>query len=222
MSIPGDSLSTEQPGTALVLVAHREGVIEPVLDVMVPQEGALVVNINVAQTSRVHDRLDRVGLVQEHDLASAGSVIVPAVLKGLDDRRRRVGAVGPGLDDAHVAGGGGRDLREDEGQLERRRGKGLAHCERHDEEGLAAERSHLALSARESSCPFISGRIVNFGNEYTAHGSAMSSLGKPFLGSGGCVQWGSPRYLCRSRLPLDMYPLFRCGSGRQLNGTWDN
>lgn len=152
VSIPGNPLSTEQPGTALVLVAHREGVVEPVLDVLVPQEGALVVDIDVAKTSRVHDRLDRVGLVQEHDLAPARGIIMPAVLKGRNDRRRRVGAIGPRLDNANVAGGSGRGLREDEGQLERRRGKGLAHCEGHDkEEGLAAtERSHLALCLRAS------------------------------------------------------------------------
>lgn len=146
MAIPPDALSTEQPGAALVLVAHREGVVQPVLDVLVPQEGSLVVDINVAKTSRIHDRLDRVGLVQEHDLAPVGSIVVPAVLKGRDDRWRRVGAVEARLDDARVAGGTGRGLREDEGQLERRRGKGLAHCEGHDEEGLAAQPRHLALS----------------------------------------------------------------------------
>lgn len=37
MAIPPDALSTEQPGAALVLVANGEGVVEPVLDVLVPQ-----------------------------------------------------------------------------------------------------------------------------------------------------------------------------------------
>lgn len=151
VSIPCYAFSTEQPGAALVLIAHRKGVVQPVLNVLVPQEGALLVNIDVTETSCIHDRLDQVGLVEEHHLASASGVIVPAVLEGLNDRRRRVSAVRPGLHDTRVAGRNLRSgLRDDEGQLKRRRGKGLAHCERHDDEGLAAE-SHLALGCSRSS-----------------------------------------------------------------------
>lgn len=157
MPIPCYALSTEQPGAALILVAHREGVVEPILNILVPQEGALLVNIDVAEASRVHGRLDQVGLVEEHHLASAGGVIVPAVLEGLNDRRRRVSAVRTGLHDTRVAGRNLRSgLRKDEGQLERRRGKGLAHRERHDDEGLAAE-SHLALAAARVPLSFYIG-----------------------------------------------------------------
>jgi hypothetical protein len=176
VTIPCDALSTEQPGTALVLVAHRKGVVEPVLDVLVPYEGALLVDVDVAETSRVHDRLDRVDLVEEHHLAPAGGVIVAAVLEGLDDRRCRVGAVGPGLHDACLVG----SLREDKRQLQRRRDKGPAHGERHDrdEEGLATER-HC-----RPDCPRFSRAF------YTGENREPSGLNTPLAGP-LCRHWGS-------------------------------
>lgn len=193
MTIPPHSLSAEQPGTALVLVAYGKGVVEPVLDVLIPQEGALVIDVDVAKTSRVHDRLDRVGLVEEHDLASVGSIIVPALVEGFNDGRRRVSAVGAGLDDARVLS---RDLRcglrEDEGQLERRGGKSLAHRERHDEEeGLAAV-THLVLPVRGSRCFYIGEnrelrqRIHRPRVRYVVTGEAVP-------GVWGIRLWGSPR-----------------------------
>lgn len=106
MPIPAYALAPKQPRTGLILIAHRKRGIQPVRDVGVPKKRALVVNVHIAESSRVHDSLDRVRLVQEHNLASTGSIIVPTLLECLDDGWCRVAAVEAGLDHTCFTRGG--------------------------------------------------------------------------------------------------------------------
>lgn len=120
--IPGDALAAKEPDAGLVLVAHRQRVVQPVVDVGVPEQRALQVDVHVAQARRVHDGPDVVRLVGEDHPAPAGRLIVAALLEGLQDGGRRVGAVGTRLHDA-------RRLGENERHLECCRGERLAHGE---------------------------------------------------------------------------------------------
>lgn len=105
MPIPAHALAPKQPRTGLVLIAHRKRGIQPVRDVGVPEKRALVVNVHIAEPSRIHDSLDHVRLVQKHHFASTGSIIVPALLECLDNGWRRVAAIEAGLDHTCFARG---------------------------------------------------------------------------------------------------------------------
>lgn len=100
VSAPLDVVTAKEPNTSLVLISDRERVLEPVLDVGVPQESALEVDVHIAEPSGVHDRLHIVGLVGEDHRAPAVRRIVTALLESLNNRRRRVSAVETRLHDA--------------------------------------------------------------------------------------------------------------------------
>ena len=53
-----DPVATENESGGLALVAHRERVRKPVRDVGAPEQSASDVNLDVRQTSNLHDRVD--------------------------------------------------------------------------------------------------------------------------------------------------------------------
>ena len=71
--------TTEQPSTGLVLVADRQGMVEPVDEIGVPEQGAVDVNIDVREASGIHHRADIIRLVLEDDAAAVGSFFVATV-----------------------------------------------------------------------------------------------------------------------------------------------
>lgn len=102
---PGDILAAEVPRACLVLVPDGQRVVQPVLDVGVPEQGRPIhLDVDVAQARRVQHALDIVHGVAEHDAPSpARRVVHTAPLERLYDRRRRVAAPWRRLDDAHGA-----------------------------------------------------------------------------------------------------------------------
>lgn len=102
---PRNILAAEVPSTGLVLVPDGQRVVQPVLDVGVPEQGRPIhLDVDVAQARRVQHALDIVHGVAEHDAPSpARRVVHTAPLERLYDRRRRVAAPWRRLDDAHGA-----------------------------------------------------------------------------------------------------------------------
>lgn len=81
MPIPPHTLTSKQPCRALVLITHGQRVIEPVLQVRVPEERTIDVDVDIAKTSGVHDTTDIVGLVLENDSASIADGLMAAVVE---------------------------------------------------------------------------------------------------------------------------------------------
>lgn len=119
---PVNVLTAEDPSSGLILETNRDGVVEPVIDVGVPQERAMNLNINISQAGSVHDTANIVSLILlEHDLAAIVARLVAAGAKGILDRVRSV--VGTGVDDARLGAAGGVDVAGNVGLAWSRQGQ---------------------------------------------------------------------------------------------------
>ena len=95
-AIPMNVLTAKDPSSGLVLETDRQRVVEPVVDVSVPEKGAVDFNVDVGQASGVHDAADIVSLVLlEDDFAAILSSLMTAGAEGLHNGMRAV--IGTGV-----------------------------------------------------------------------------------------------------------------------------
>lgn len=95
-AIPMNVLAAEDPSSGLVLETDRQRVVEPVVDVSVPEKGAVDFNVDVGQASGVHDAADIVSLVLlKDDFAAIFSSLMTAGTEGLHNGMRAV--IGTGV-----------------------------------------------------------------------------------------------------------------------------
>lgn len=87
-TIDVDVAPSEAPGGRLVLVTHGKRVIEPVVDILAPDQGAMDLDFAVLEASGLHDSVDMIGLILEDDLA-----ILAALLECFNDSWGRVASV---------------------------------------------------------------------------------------------------------------------------------
>jgi hypothetical protein len=96
-AIPVDVLATKDPSSGLILKAYRQRIVKPVVNVGIPEEGAMDFDVNIAQASSVHDTANIVCLVLlEDDFAAVFTSLVAASTESILDGVRRV--VGTGVD----------------------------------------------------------------------------------------------------------------------------
>jgi hypothetical protein len=96
-AIPVDVLATKDPSSGLILKAYRQRIVKPVVNVGIPDEGAMDFDVNIRQASGVHDTANIVCLVLfEDDFATVFTGLVAASAESIFDGVRSV--VGTGVD----------------------------------------------------------------------------------------------------------------------------
>jgi len=90
-AVPVDILAAEDPSSGLVLETNGQRVVEPVIDIGVPQKSAMDLDVDVGQAGGVHDAADIVGLVLlEDDFAAVLSGLMTTGTESLYNGMRAV------------------------------------------------------------------------------------------------------------------------------------